>query len=1088
MLNRILRIIENRTELKKEELIDISNFGGFYCVGLMNYYLFPLICSKVSPDLADETTGWSHLAYIFGGLFFGLGAKKMGVRLMLHHSIKVSCIGSFVLGGLMLFNKGAIPTDFYMYISVARAIFGFGFSAGFGLIITMVVEKFPRHKRTWAVALVCFIGFSGPILGTLLSEIPKPWLLFFLGGAANCYLLQYTPLEASMRLHYTEQNNGKQIGLWHFLIYQFKIDFWQFLKTLWHTMSYGNQKNQTSFTFWNALVMGIGVQFCVFLVQHSNRLGVYKALKFELFGLAFTLEQAATTYRALGIMLSILVIAWWSKKKGERRTIIIGFQCLQLLALVIFFLYFTILKKYLPDTEEGIHRYFFSAVFFIGFTNGIWFLIFLHISEQLSIEYRPILLTLIPNIYRVSMLAPTIYDRMNSSLINIIAPKDTPPSSMYHLTSHPMDLLACGLLFVVMSILGTFNIKDNFEGDAFPMDEESNTSLISSRLRQELESVDEGKVMSKDSQTYLKEVNSILFRHFKNKLSHHFFLVNIFYFDKYNPKQLGSVLPSDTYNKEAYKSYNVQIKNPIKFHDVARRFIHMDKSVSLSKWATSNPSISGIYLWRSAKYQKLNKDEKPTFREESEGPCFIVFDLSTIDIDNIDKYCELIKEREPNEQPLTEQEANNLLKELVEKAQFRKPEEFDRLFKTHEVDEKTKEKLKVNILLHRLDAEAYPQGGYHAYFIKPHTMNKEQQGIMFIKTIVPLKKFILGQSKDIITAILLQKANAALRSTNEVISLQDSHAKRHELTRLLGTIGEAKKNIEYLGNEKKKLSRTENILIDNFNTLAKIEKKQDDNNIYTLPTTETGISRNFQELNRAIYEVGDNTQRLEKEMCEIESIADNINDITNINYALMKKRAGKEIYLEDLKYFDNKRVSLQEELLLIIQSIQHGINVLRINHQKEALAALDQLKIQIQESIKPTVQVMCCPPMLRVALAELIKNATSYSNPSQPIINIDFIKTQGVNYQLHFKNNSFISQDAYDFIKEGTEQKTRFDKQAHSGIRNIKEYFKEMDFNKHSLNRWQLSIDPSSLDDKKNLTDIYIIIPKSDITGFYNFF
>lgn len=1034
--------VEDKIGLNNENLVDIGNLGIFYGVGLLNFYLFSL----VTDARFDEYSVGQHCAYIFGGLILGLAANRLGTRLILRYSIFITTFGIFLSGFAKCLLDNNIgdtlfyhSTDFLKFlIPSGRGIFGFGFSVGLGLSLTIIVEKFDRYKRTWATALVCAIGFFAPILGVIIVLLFKiidfrfmvndsSSLPIILGGFLSLLLVltkyRIIPKEAHIRVKEQNRLLFEKKMIWHLMDYLKKglwKDIYIFIRGLIFSINKNNQTKQPAFMFWSCSLMGISMQYFAFLMQHAQTIPFYDKLVLGTFhNSSININWIAILLRSAGVIIGTLFIAYFSKKYRQRRKIIMITQLFQFFALFLFFL------PFFMDGYINKASCFVISTFIIGLTNGVWFLLLLQVAEQFSVKNRPVMMAFVPNIYRFSTIFLIL---LNISPIELLAKDSTIHTlSKDVLINQPYSLFIWGIVFIGLSIHGTNSIKDNFEGDPLYIDEESNKSLVDSLLKTKIDQIDKDIVVAEDSKSFLKEINVILFNHFSLKLQEHFYLNNIFYFDRHNYDELGSSLTpheeEEAFNKSAYENYGLNIKKPTEFHIASRRLINKKLCISLSKWAADSPIVSGIILWRSAKGQELNQDERPEYRTPEEGSCYSVFDLSTIVIADKKKYFPLLKMDTPIDV------ASVLLDEMIQTAQFDE-DNFDKVFRVDaSVDVITKNKLKANILLHKLDADNYPLGSYYAYFIKPTTTIEDIKGILFIKTVVPLKRHRLGQLRDLITTVMLQRANALLKRTNEFIIDEDSHSKRHKL---------------------------------------KV------------------INNQIQELKIA-------TQRLDKERAlsyinKIHSLTKHIDHVADINYVLMKIHPNETIHPGDKNWdiVSNSSLNLKNELLGIIDLVDHSIDALRISedaHKKNIRNfALPVLRENVENNIPENINIFVLPAGFRVVLTELLKNASIHTDSNKPELNIKFYRNSSGDFELHFINNLEFSIKAFDYIKYNKESNTGLIAHTRGGIRTIKRYLRFKNFNYNSPeNRWQLDAENPLLSKNKLSTDIFLIIPQSDV-------
>jgi MFS family permease len=1064
MYNQLLTTIKNETDLTRRDLKDLLKFGSYYSLGLISYYLYPVL----NPEPKSVMTSFVIisnvlivLSFIVGGLTFGLAAKRFSISRLLKYSIFVTAIGSLFVS-LFLFlkplNNTAIWEKWILgFVLLGRLILSFGFSASFGLSVTLVVENFYRYKRTWATAFVCGIGFLGPLFAVALvwgmshifkeSPLKIDWMVFlivgalhfvFIAGESNTIIQKLSlfpkfqsnlsfwgkiPLESLLRKQNNKDAQYKKPLLTYLIAPNFRQktflkrlpkgikDFLIFIKDITNTIdSEKNQRKKTAFTFWNALLMGIGVQFCFYLVLRVSNFNVYA----HIFSNSTHANYIATVLRALGVIVGTFCVANWSKRTAQRRTILICFQFLQAIAIFYFFLPTFNAHEFEGYTYWSRQIYFSVWTFCLGFSNGIWFLFFLQVAEHISIAYRPTVLVLMPNIYRVSTLILVLYQDQ--------------------LSMHPTALLWCGLGFIALSLCGTFNIKDNFEGDALVVDEDGNKSLFSTELKHQIAKIDNGLIIEEDIKQYLENMNNILFNDFKAQLNNHFFINNIFYFDENNTKDMGSVLSK--FNKAAYDQYQMSSVKPIEFHRIARKLVNKGYCTSLARYTTDNPNLSGIFLWRSAQYQILNSDESPEYRAHPEEVCYAQLDLSSIKINNINKYLKLISEE------LTDEETKTLLNDLIENANFDelnawkgKTRTFEDIFKTQGKTNLEIKKIKANILLHRLDAEDYPKGGYYTYFIKPAASSQDLKGCLFMKTVIPLKRIRLGQLRDIITVIMLQRANVSLVRTNADILDEDSHSKRHEL--------------EYL--------------------LTKIK-----------------------DLNKILKSPHNREQYINQYGRIIESVTKHIYNITTINFHLMKYPPTNRIYPghEDWKFFENEKISLKSELLGVVNIVAETFSLLNITsreHSKKALEALLELRKRIEQNMDDSITITALKPMIHVIIAEILKNAAFYTDNLNPWMDIQFYQNPKGDYELHFYNNRCMSLAAYNYIQKGIEKEDKkedgLNGRTRGGIRTIKRYIRTPYLNHANINeKWALTVNKTSLDENICKTDIYLTIPLEDIS------
>lgn len=173
-----------------------------------------------------------------------------------------------------------------------------------------------------------------------------------------------------------------------------------------------------------------------------------------------------------------------------------------------------------------------------------------------------------------------------------------------------------------------------------------------------------------------------------------------------------------------------------------------------------------------------------------------------------------------------------------------------------------------------------------------------------------------------------------------------------------------------------------------------------------------------------------------------------------------------------------KENNLQSTLLATLNTIKNSLDVLRLEDDHKTAIRQNIIPL-LEKNIKqlPKCYIKTIYEGLYIVFLELLKNAIYYSNSYDPKVEIVWKEFDENSYSLHFKNNSKMNKEDYEFLEEEV-SKNNVSKRLKIGHRTIGRILSFHYFNSSSEN-WKKKVNESSKE--QNETDIFLIIPKTDI-------
>ena len=229
------------------------------------------------------------------------------------------------------------------------------------------------------------------------------------------------------------------------------------------------------------------------------------------------------------------------------------------------------------------------------------------------------------------------------------------------------------------------------------------------------------------------------------------------------------------------------------------------------------------------------------------------------------------------------------------------------------------------------------------------------------------------------------------------------------------------------------------------------------------------------------------SEKIEEEFLSSKQFLNTTRKLINYNadsdkmlFALMKvglNENDQERWVKD--YLSSKRnLSMSEIIQDCIEVISQSLITIKLvepDHQEKLIKCLEELKNRISDNLS-FYRVHTIPNAFRILVMDLLKNSCKFTKSTNPHIDI-FLTSRETEYLLHFTNNQTIDEEGYRYIKFNEEAKS-WSKTAKIGWRVIRRI---LDFNGLGSSgiKWRHDID--DLSTKTDRTDIYIIIPKTDI-------
>jgi hypothetical protein len=593
-------------------------------------------------------------------------------------------------------------------------------------------------------------------------------------------------------------------------------------------------------------------------------------------------------------------------------------------------------------------------------------------------------------------------------------------------------LLGLGLVYIGVGLVASRQLADNFEGDALESDyDPAARPLSGGEIRQKLLEIPEKAWNSEAEGQFLEQVSSILYERMSDTLRENYYLSTL-YFAQESDARLGSAGNYHT-REETFGLRGLDKNGATDFHTIGEKFIEQGVFSSLSLWLEKNDALDGLLLWYGGPGQHLDRSRLRDAAQNGQGRHFKTLDISKIQLpNNWREYHERIFlggiER-------SWEERRGALEALEKVAVFDESEmaEFD-------------VGMRRNLLFQRLEAQArYQPGLLFIYYIKPHpTKYAHLRGILFLKMADQLSQSHLTGLRAILTWVLLQRAAALLRRSNNLIVHEERHANWHELNALAERLGQVGYWFE-----------------------AQRER------------FDAASAKAFEQ------EFGPALQTIE----HLRAL--------NEYYAFMVKAGNRPS--EDIeKRYENliktEPLDLRKALLQEAGNMKKNPDIVGVSSKIDkterraiALECLSELEKSIEQIFEnQTIIVNSNKIALRVVLHELLKNAARHAHRFEPRLSVSWENPsaqRGDCAALYFHNNwnerfgtdLEAQQKFVETIRDGIEHSHRS-----LGIRSVRRFVGLPYF---STAAWQLSCEDPRAPDATQ-TDIFLLIPHQAVQVF----
>ena len=698
------------------------------------------------------------------------------IRLVLNISAALTCIG--VALSILLFEAN-LNINYYRFgMTIARFLFGLGWACGIGCAVIWVCEYLPPHLRLSGAMFIGIMGFSGAAIlelgAAIVYQCPtdKIFLDILLAIGAIIALLSLVisrKLPKDSKLNYSYENLDDEKKM------ESKLK-----RLLWKFHYDKNYKRAVVF----CLLIGCTVQYSAFFIKTYPQLAcnnmkmdlnvkgadkkhyakLEKACKCSIFPIhPFKLQKVQhwvdtslfgirgikpllQFYRYLGMILgSILIIflgglptfsfagrtitnARFFRQKATLLSYILAIKLLVMLGVFFVWLYY---YNVLYDTL----LFSIVASFTLGLFSASWVLCILIVAEQFSLIDRIWWVLLAPNAYRVSEFILMWY---------------TGDVEIYG-SNKASAILILGVIFIVIALLSSMGLNNNFEGD--PLYLSSDQPLSDSNFTNKLNQIAKSH---NNSESFLANTNLILWDHLQKKLREHYFYSSIY---TINAKGHLSCFGSKE-NDIAFKIYgksgeDVKSWTTPQQLSLALTEKEVQENLILKILQSKSSNNRGGLFWFSGR----NFDIKP-YRYLN----YSIIDLRMVKVENLNRHKAVLNNSTWN--------SPDQAQKLIEYFSNVKCE-WQKSTRTGESPllKDSSEKLIQSFALFRIDAERYIPERYFLHIIKPHT--DDCQLALMLKTAVPLSSQRLEELRTIITFIELEQKNIELTSmTNHLVLLK----------------------------------------------------------------------------------------------------------------------------------------------------------------------------------------------------------------------------------------------------------------------------------------------------------------------------
>ena len=938
--------------------------------------------------------------------------KFNSIRLVLNVSAWFILAGVFLT--IYLFKLTPSSTKNYeLWMNISRMLFGMGWACGIGCAVIWVCEYLPPHLRLSGALFIGVMGFSGAAMlelgTTVVYQYPESWfqlkVISVIGFAATVFsIIVSRKLPKDSSLNYSYQNlsveKTKESKFWRLLVKFYKernykravifclligctVQYSTFFVKAYPQLSCNQMKMDLDINDENISHVDTLIKYCNCKVIDKKNNNLTKPQNWTSASLTGMkgIKPWLQFCRYLGMILGSIVIMRicgfpslllfgkrianyrFFRKKVTLLSFILTIKLMVMLSIFLIWLYTTTYT----DVYDTLAFSTFAS-FALGLCSASWILCILIVAEQFSLIDRIWWVLLAPNAYRFSELILMWY---------------TGDVQVYG-ENKSMTILILGLIFIVIALLSSLGLNNNFEGDPLYL---SNDKKLS-----DYDFMDKLSEIAKDrnSDSFLAKTNLALWVHFEKELREHYFYSSIYTLDSND--QLSYLGPQE--NEIAFKIYGKageDVKSWIAPEQLSlaltEKGIHKNLIVKILK--SKNTEVRGGLFWYSGKHFEIQPYTKQKY---------CVVDLHMMNVEQLSKHKDILN--------------NNVWGDAMQEQNL--IEHFSDVECTWQKNDKTDEntilknaskKLIQSFALYRIDAERYVPGRYFLHIIKPYT--NECRLALILKTAVPLSDERLEELRAIVTFIELEQKNIELTST--FIELEQ---KNIELTSI-------KDHLEQLKNDQEK-------------TIVRLSREEEHNR-----KAEMGwLKQNIQTL--IARDINPNQTEEFRNLHGIcMKVIDHLYEATAFNTYLLRWEAEEgDVQQEYHSEYLNLTASIED----VWAKIKEAYTFLRFPESAHRLL-FKQFAEQSELFVhKQTVCLKNVPSTpLKIILFELLKNAAEKSNQYQPrvVVYLELIEDgQGLNIHIENSINVGVPIDLEQF------DMNKPDHLGRAGIRSVKRYLR----------------------------------------------
>jgi hypothetical protein len=886
---------------------------------------------------------------------------------------------------LFIFSSGVVRLFSYF-------VFGFGFASSIGLIVSQIVEKLPRFNRSFTIAFVHGFAFLSPVI---IASV----FLCYGENNANSKLVALS-IAAGLAIF----SIFTAYGIPEDALFRSrkKHNFATWLGWLGLSPSLSERDSEMDARyFWLSALTGCNMLFFFYLFTNIDKICFVEPEKIKNYDVIF--------WGYLGLAIGSLYWSWRAKVTGSRRKNIIYSNLLQLALLCSFVYTLAYSSPYKANEFKG-------CILLLGFCCS-WALILGQAAEQFMTKNRASLMSLLPNLFRFAPLFLAFATKAEQG--------NLPEEALKIIAKHNnITILVAAILLLLISTIATLSV-DNLFGSEPNILDRKRKSIASSELR--------GAINKLGSKRYLHHVNELLSRHFAETLKSQYYLSTFYYINNDKEKRLKSTeftsetvvfdngirVENNLIDKRTFEQRNkkeFQDVNRIAWvHIVGDSLIEKKHLKSISRWIAEDDKYNGLLVWRSGPSHNVLRDQENPNRNRQEGDVSTMV-LNLSDIVFKDNTIVFFPENFDNEawsKDKTKMEEKWLEKiiELRENADF---QGSMTLFLSLPQFKDEQEEVKNSLIHFYMDAMMYPRGAYYRYWIRPYKRVDKVLAILMLKTSSFLSKAKLGQLRDLLTMIVMQKAiikldnnykeidsmNKQIRNSNSAVSAEYEHHRKYQLLSL-------QKNVDRF--------------ISSLDASAGFQEKK----AYQM------IDFQFKHLS----DTADLFTHLLK--------SDKVNNKETLN-----RMKNKEDYLST--------VPIKQMLDIQLDIIKNVVQNFEFNNKATAdllLGSWDKKTIPTLNIIDEDKKLTINKTVFNVIVHELLKNSATFAKADNPEVKLNFSKISEDTWQLQFINNhnnpmnsdtlKFINSEDFDIESEISAKR--------GGIRTIKRLIEAYEGNRIKL-------------------------------------